>query len=200
MIKLFKTELEYTLCLLTEEEIQVLENAKPLINNIVLDYPHVSQMGHGASQNRNDCGIACIASILRGRGASVESVDEIADKWQKPNTPMYTSEITMALKQGYNIRCMWQKNVVPYVLQNHLMSENEPIIALVDYGSLPHKGVSYSGNHFILIYGFREESSEFLYHDPLSDGRELSIESTQLGLALMNIDATYKNQVILIYK
>lgn len=163
-----------------------------------LDYSHVSQMGPGASENRNDCGAACAAVILRKRGHSNVTVDEIADRYQrKPNKPMWVSEVRQALS-GYGTSSEYKPGLTPNTIEEKLR-EGKPIIALVSYPELPHQAINYDASHYIVVYGVLEDGS-FLYHDPLSDGRELVIQREQMVKALQKVtkDNNSPNQGVIV--
>ena len=48
------------------------------------------------------------------------------------------------------------------------VAAGQPVVAQVRYGSLPERGGSYRGDHYVLVHGFRGDA--FVYSDPLDRG------------------------------
>lgn len=163
-----------------------------------LDYHHVGQNAPGAYENKNDCGSACVAIIAHHNGFRA-TVDDISEKFQRPNKPMFIHEVRVALGH-FQIANAYSDQLSSELIENHIRTKNKPVVALVHYGSLPHKAIpNYVGSHYIVLYGVTSNNN-FLYHDPLSDGRLLLISSKGLVQALNDVkaDGNRPNQGILI--
>jgi len=160
------------------------------VGPVALSYPFVPQNGPGADLYTNDCAIANIVSIMRGRGKHAE-VDDIARKYQRPNMPMTVAELMRGLT-GEGIRSHHRVGALVEDIAHHMRIMREPVIVLVDYPSLPKQHIQYNGAHYILIYGI-DTADQFMYRDPLSQGELLVMTPQQLETAMLN-DSKNGNQ------
>jgi hypothetical protein len=128
-----------------------------------LDIPFQSQQGNST---RNDCGAACIAMLT---GATIAQV--LAAVTHPPNRMMHVSDILDALR-AYQLPRQHTTALTAELLRESL-AQGWPVIALVDYGSLPTdlKATDYHGNHFVVVTGFyTSNGGGFYVHDPLWPG------------------------------
>ncbi len=182
------------IAMLTEDEARRLATPPPPLD-WSMPYYHVSQQGTGASLNRNDCGAACAVSIIRAHGHPDVTVDDITAIHQRPNKPMLISEVRAALT-AYGVGNDYQRPLYADDIAGHIYAARG-VIALVDYELLPYKAAgyeSYTWPHYILCYAVRGDL--VLYHDPLSDGRELTITRAALDAALVSGSGNMAHQGI----
>ena len=168
-------------------------------DEVILPYKHVSQRGAGAANNVNDCGPSCIVSCAHEHGYPELTVDDVAATYQRPNKPMHVHELRAGLA-GYGLAHRYERPLTVAMIATHLREEQMPVIPLVSYRALPHRfDMNYRLSHYIVIYGVLGDGS-FLYHDPLGDGRRLTITAAQLNTALRNIqsEGNLPNQGILL--
>ncbi len=187
------------IAVLTQIEIDYLKNMPhPDATDAILDYEHVSQRGIDASENRNDCGAACIAVCARSNGHSGLTVDEVSAAYMRPNRAMTIPEVRHGLG-GYGIANSYKRPLSIIDIALTIRKLNKPAIALVSYQALPYQSIDYHGSHYVVIYGMLA-SGVFLYHDPLSDGRLLRITAGELTRALQNVEdeGNMPNQGILL--
>ena len=141
-----------------EEEIPVPE-PKPEEKNIEMEF--VSQLGEGADDFNNDCGIAdCSAIILEAKDIFV-SPNEIykLDGWDAPDTDKGT--FAYQLKAVLNLFDV--NSSISYSLDisriKELINMGYPIIALVKYGLFSNAGLTVNKgtfNHWLIVTGYTE--------------------------------------------
>ncbi len=166
------------------DEVALLELNMAVADDAVLDYDHVSQNGIDADENRSDCGAACVAVCARGNGFPDVTVDEVAERFMRSNKPMMIAEVRAGLG-GYGMANKHQRPLTPVDIAQNIRVYQLPVIALVSYRALPHQVIDYPYSHYIVVYGVYG-SGDFVYHDPLSDGRLLTITERELMTALDN--------------
>lgn len=169
-------------------EVYILDDGDVVVSpqtgdDYILPYLHVSQQGSGAAENKNDCGSACAVSIVREHGYPDLTVDEVSATYQRPNQSMHINEVRAALG-GYGVANAHQLPLRAVDIEQHIR-DGAAVIALVAYPALPYHAPgyeTYTWPHYVLCYGIK--SGKILYHDPLSDGHELSISLAQMDVAL----------------
>ena len=169
---------------MTQNEFNTITSPHPPPKGIVLPYAHVSQTGAGAAENRNDCGSACVVSCAREHGYPNLTVDEVSTQHQRPDMPMHIHEVRAALG-AYGLANGYQRPLTTIDIAAHIIENELPVITLVSYHMLPYHAPGYEHYHYahyILVYGVQGNS--LLYHDTLSDGRELAITFEQMKIAL----------------
>lgn len=182
MIKIGTTDTGGHIVILNDEEIAKLETTDQPQTAVFLPYKHVSQKGKGAAKNVNDCGAACVVSVARESGYPDLQVDDVAERYQQPNEAMQIWRVMNALK-GYGIGSAYKRPLHAVEIADYI-ENGRFVIALVDYQRLPHKFINYNVAHYILMYGV--DGDALYYHDPLGDGRELTITLDQMDRALVS--------------
>ena len=167
------------------DEVARLERSAAVDDDVILDYKHVAQNGIDADANSSDCGAACVAVCARGNGWPDVTVDEVAERFMQLDKPTMIVEVRAALG-GYGMANRHQRPLIPVDIAQNIRDHRLPVIALVSYRALPHQVIDYPYSHYIVIYGVYG-TGDFLYHDPLSDGRLLTITESELTMALDNI-------------
>lgn len=150
----------------------------------ILDVPHVSQLGPEAGYGVGDCGIACVAMVVGYETGTAPSVDALAQSVGLLAGFDYahiTRHLIPAAAQ-HAVTLYWHAGMTLAAVREEL-DAGRPIIALVDYRSLPRRySTSYAGNHYVVLTGY--EDDVLTYHDPLAptgDERFMSVPAGGLA-------------------
>ncbi len=134
--------------------------------SVRLDVPWLSQLGGQAAYALGDCGSADVAMLLNFLGHAV-TVDEVSAATGKLRGFKLLSWDDLIRAAAH-----WSVTLTHHLNTSlaHLIADltaNKPVIALVDYKSLPPMNrfdAKYTLGHFLLLVGYDEQS--ILYHDP----------------------------------
>lgn len=159
-----------------------LELGTPPNTEVLIDIPHMTQVGN---VYRNDCGAACAAMVINGMTSHTPSVDQVSAEYQNPpNSYMTFAQIGYALK-GYDMNGTYERPFMSDKIDDSI-TIGLPVIALVHYPAMPQRFSTFSGSHFIAIYGTGD--GYFLYRDPLQvEGSRLEITHDELTAAMAQV-------------
>lgn len=130
-----------------------------------LNVDFVSQQQEpGERQIKNDCGPACLSALT---GMPLEKIYQVAKL--KPGDMMHMTQMLDTLAALRVPR----EHIRPLHLPDarRWLANGNPIVALVNYGRLPHdlRATDYAGNHYVILVGYEPDGS-FWVHDPLWPG------------------------------
>ncbi len=130
-----------------------------------LDVKFVSQQQEPGERNiLNDCGPACLSALT---GMPLEKIYQVAGL--KPGKPMHMQTMLDTLT-ALRVK---REHIRPLHLPDarRWLANGNPIIALINYGRLPHelRATDYAGNHYVILVGY-EPGGSFWVHDPLWQG------------------------------
>jgi ABC-type bacteriocin/lantibiotic exporter with double-glycine peptidase domain len=151
----------------------------------------ISQLGTTASYGEGDCGMACLAMILDYHG-QVFTVDQLSKMANYSEKFKYTNSQDMevlALRLGIELKF---KRFCTLEQIDKELSEDRPVVALVQYKYLPTRySKTYDDNHFIILTGKNENT--YLYSDPFwtRGGYNVKMTVGDFSLAWKNIYSSY---------
>ena len=125
--------------------------------------------------------------VVRGLTDGAPTVDDVAIRFQSvPNKYMFIGELLTALR-SYGLQADYKRPL--YVGEAMgMIQAGQPVIALVKYPLLPFQFSTFTGSHFIVLYGVVGDS--LLYRDPLAtNDNKLAITSSELDEAMSGFDA-----------
>lgn len=130
-----------------------------------LDVNFVSQQQEpGERPILNDCGPACLSALT---GLPLEKIYQAAKL--KPGDMMHMTQMLDTLT-ALRVK---REHIRPLHLPDarRWLANGNPIIALINYGRLPHelRATDYAGNHYVILTGYEPDGS-FWVHDPLWQG------------------------------
>ena len=130
-----------------------------------LNVDFVSQQQEpGERQIKNDCGPACLSALT---GMPLEKIYQVAGL--KPGDMMHMQTMLDTLT-ALRVK---REHIRPLHLPDarRWLANGNPIVALVNYGRLPHdlRATDYAGNHYVILVGYEPDGS-FWVHDPLWPG------------------------------
>jgi len=143
----------------------------------ILQVPYVSQVdGPTAGGHRNDCGPACVAMLLQGKGHAVTIADVYTAIGSMGNAYVNGGQLTRAAAfYGLGL-------TATHMTIDGLEAEWEAghaFIALIKYGCLSSLGLTeslFQGPHFVVVLGSTlggpdEGNKQVVVHDPLYRGQ-----------------------------
>ena len=131
----------------------------------ILDVPYKSQNDPDAQGVFNDCGPACIATLLATQGQNVATSDVYAASGVTQDRPLSFAEVRTAAAR-YDLPLSWRLDVRLQDVQNYI-DQGTPVIALVKYLYLPDRqGQSTTTGHFVLVVGYDDDAREIIINDP----------------------------------
>ncbi|MFN8374362.1 MAG: C39 family peptidase [Anaerolineae bacterium] len=161
-----------------------------------LHVPWVSQLDNNAPAP-NDCGQACILGLLKfyGKTGAQTTVADLTNiRWGKTDGPALRA---LAAHPNFNLPLSVDRSFTSVDNLRTPISQNRPVIVLVDYARLPfssHLPNPNQGWHWFTVIGYTGDT--FHVHDPLWDpnerngqgGASLDISRDALQNALVNFD------------
>lgn len=128
----------------------------------ILPVPYKSQWDNDARGTYNDCGPTSIAMRLNYEGQTL-TTDDVFKK-----TGAGSGLITIAQMQKAIAALGWESTFVTNQTSDDIkryINENNPVIALVHYGSLKSvQDKKFKGGHFFLVVGYRDDC--YFVNDP----------------------------------
>lgn len=154
-----------------------------------LDVPFVSQMGAGANNRINDCGIACALMLYRWRLAQVGmrapkplTVDRmLLDSPLAAKDAPLTLTAVERLLDDYGVDVLTRRPLTTDAIVD-VLENGQPVIALVNYAQIGSRAMG----HYIVVFAYGERG--FWIHDPYERGAEVYLKRETLDEALRNTD------------
>lgn len=147
----------------------------------VLNMTFVSQLGEGAGDHHNDCGLACCSMVLLASKDIFVQVDEWykMDGWGAPSADIGTTAYQLQRALGlFNVETVIGNALTIGNVQGFI-NKALPFIPLMDYKVLSDAGVThFKGNflHWIVIIGYDENNIvAFDPYRPFEKGGKITI-------------------------